>query len=83
MNVDQKYARWDDSTVVRDGVGSDRGLVTLVSEDRECLFQFPAEWTDEQIKYALAFANKAYAAGYSFGQFRKAAEVRAAIGVSA
>lgn len=69
----------DDVIIMRD-VADYPYQAVLYDNDGEYLYAFPDTWTDEQILYALGFANRAHAWGYARGQIAKAAEVRRAIG---
>ncbi|MFS9592753.1 Uncharacterised protein [Enterobacter hormaechei] len=49
------------------------------SEQDHPVWTFPADWTDDDIYQALAFANHAYAAGVRSGKIRKAQELKAVL----
>jgi len=42
---------------------------------------FPADWSDEQIYFALQFANKVYSEGVEYGSKMKADEIRKTLGL--
>jgi len=45
------------------------------------LYRFDEDWTDDQIRTALSFANKAYGLGWREGQREKMREIRAALSI--
>ncbi|MFZ5621145.1 MAG: hypothetical protein ACOY5W_09010 [Pseudomonadota bacterium] len=49
--------------------------------DGDFLYRFDEDWTDDQIRTALSFANKAYGLGWRVGQEIKMREIRAALGI--
>lgn len=53
--------------------------IDVLDGDGEHLYSLPLSFTDNQVRAAVNFANKAYDRGYSYGRFRKAAELRAAL----
>lgn len=74
----------DESDAIIDRPPEGRPIVNLFDEDG-FVFSFPGDWTDEQVKVALRFANHSYDRGIRVGNRRKAQEIRAAleIGVEA
>lgn len=74
-----KFLHFEDCYIerVKDSLSGE--VAKLRDEEGTCVFQFPATWTDEQIKQALEFANEAYAQGIEIGKMRKVAEIRAAL----
>ena len=56
-------------------------FVGLFGEEGEPLGQLPAAWTDEDIKIAVRFANKAYSHGYDRGGRDKALDIQTALGL--
>lgn len=68
----------EDAVIERD---EKREVVMLFDSDGNTYREFPIEWTDEQVKQALLFANYAYAQGWDAGASDKAREIRNALGV--
>ena len=54
----------------------------LMDCDGYVVHDFPADWTDDQVMAALAFANKAYQVGYECGGSMKARDIRRALEVA-
>lgn len=58
-----------------------RPNVGLFGEEQEPLGQLPFEWSDEDIRIAVQFANKAYSKGYEEGAMDKACDIRKVLGL--
>lgn len=68
-----KYCLTEDCKIER---GRPDQAVDLCDAEGVLLFRFPPGWTDEQVKSAIAFANKAYVDGIAIGKARKAIEIK-------
>lgn len=56
------------------------GKALLIRADTDdVVHSFPEAWTDEQIMYALEFANYTYRAGFMNGATSKVREIRSAL----
>jgi hypothetical protein len=62
------------------GDGSPDGTAVLMDAGGNDIEVFSQEWTDDQIRWAVVLANRAYQAGVDDGQKAKAAEIRNALG---
>ena len=74
------YASWVDCTIDRENPDYPNEAV-LYDEDGEIVWLFGGHFTNDQIKEALRFANKAYAVGCGDGERRKLYEIRNALGI--
>ena len=74
------YLHPDDAYIDRQVDGAINRAVLRDEEGNE-VHIFPKDWTDEQIKLALLFANKLYAKGVERGKYLKAYEIRQVIDV--
>lgn len=84
MNAPDRLCPIDDCFISRSegGPGNQEPTATLEGQDDGVrIWSFPAEWSDDQIKLALSFANHAYARGVQVGLDRKAGEIRSALGL--
>ena len=63
-----------DVAIIRDEDHPDQARV--YDADGEHRQDFPSSWTDEQIHFAIRFANKAYGIGFDSGLEMKAYEIR-------
>lgn len=77
----RKYRSKEDCSIVRDHPDYPASAV-LMDCDGEFVHRFDEDWTDDQIWSALAFANKAFAAGVAFGESSKLHEIRSVLGVN-
>lgn len=77
----ESFLHEQDSFVDRVDNGFGTEVAKLCDEEGACVFTFPVAWSDEQIRLALQFANKTYQLGVERGQGRKAAEIRACLGI--
>jgi hypothetical protein len=64
-----------DAWIDRDVIGRP-DIAQLRDNDGGICFDFPKDWTDEQIMKALAFANKTYEVGVRMGKREKARQMR-------
>jgi hypothetical protein len=69
------YCPTDEVTIVRESTRAN------LYDAEIYLGSFPGEWSDEQIKMALDFANLAYDCGVKSGERAKATEIRQALGM--
>lgn len=75
------YLHAQDAVIEREGEGELK-IANLYDCDGELRYHFPASWTDDQIMYAIGFANRAYSQGVAHGEWSKAAHVRAVLGIT-
>lgn len=75
-----KYCYKEDCHIER-GERMGEPVARLFDEEGDQKWTFPGDFTDEHIHDAIEFANKAYALGVEIGKERKAAEMRAVLGV--
>lgn len=79
-----QYIDFDSCVIVRveapifDGIN----IARLTNEDGVSVFEFPDSFTDEQIKVAVACANRFYRLGKVHGADDKAREIRTSLGLS-
>jgi ribosomal protein L18 len=66
--IDRKNENWPTNVVVTNNEG-------------DLLFRFHKKTTDQQIKEALCFANRAYALGIEVGERRKQHQIKAVLGL--
>lgn len=76
----EKFLNESDAIIDRPAGG--RPVVNLFDKDG-FVFRFPADWTDDQVKVALRFANQGYARGIQIGKRRKALELRTCLEIAA
>lgn len=55
----------------------------VFNADGDFIFRFDKDWSDDQIKVAVDFANTAYAKGVATGAASKLREIQSALGVGA
>jgi hypothetical protein len=66
--IDRKNKNWPTKVVVTNNEG-------------ELLHRFPKETSDDLIKEAVCFANKAYCLGIEHGEKRKLYQIKAVLGL--
>jgi len=70
------FLHLEDASIVRSAE-----LTTLYDADGNNIWQFPPEWSNEQIMHAVALANSAYESGYEIGKVTKARQIREALNI--
>lgn len=86
--MENKYVDFDSCVIERVKVptfDSEKKFIhmaRLTDEDGVNLFDFPDSFTDEQIKVAVACANRFYQFGKVHGADDKAHEIRVSLGLS-
>lgn len=75
----KKYAHSQDCWIERDLEGHPNSAVVMDC-DGWVVHTFPEEWKDEQIWYAIQFANTTYNYGYEAGKRHMAADIRNLLG---
>ena len=76
----ERYIDPADCEIIHNYPGS-KGTV-LMDCAGEVFEHFGKDWTDDQIWYALGFANRLYSIGLSIGKADKAREIRRALGLT-
>ena len=82
MKPQYPYLNTKDYTIVREPDTHSGVMVARIYDgDGDARHYFPNEWTDEQIHWAVSFANKAFGKGYELGDFNARYQIRAALGI--
>jgi len=57
------------------------GFAVMMDCDGEQIFSVPDSWTDEQMFIVLNIVNNAFSRGTSFGELKKAQEIKTMLGI--